>query len=93
MKRATGGFTLIEILAVSVVVLILAAIVLPMIGGMQKRGNGAKSIANMRQIGSGIAGYSGDNNGAFPQSAGTKGLRSFGAPARAIFIRNIPPDR
>jgi prepilin-type N-terminal cleavage/methylation domain-containing protein len=70
MKRAAGGFTLIEILAVSVVVLILAAIVLPMIGGMQKRGNGAKSIANMRQIGSGIAGYSGDNNGAFPQSAG-----------------------
>jgi prepilin-type N-terminal cleavage/methylation domain-containing protein len=70
MKRAAGGFTLIEILAVSVVVLILAAIVLPMIGGMQKRGNGAKSIANMRQIGSGIAGYSGDNNGASPQSAG-----------------------
>lgn len=69
-NQYTRGFTLVEILVVVVVVLVLAAITIPVLQGVQKRGNSGRSVANMRQIGSGIAGYSGDNNGAFPRREG-----------------------
>lgn len=59
-----------EILVVVAVVLVLAAIAIPVLQGVQKRGNSGRSVANMRQIGSGIAAYAGDNNGSFPRREG-----------------------
>lgn len=61
------GFTLIELLAVMVVIGVLATLLFPGMKSMVARGQAAKCISNLRQIGVAVAAYSGENNGAFPR--------------------------
>lgn len=72
-KSKGRAFTLIEILAVIAIVLVLASILFPMIQKTQESARFAASIANMRQIAAGIAGYAGDNNGDRPFYYGIAG--------------------
>jgi prepilin-type N-terminal cleavage/methylation domain-containing protein len=64
--RRSGAFTLIELLVVIVVIAVLAAIALPVFGMVQKSGYRTKCASNLRQVGTGIASYSGDHDGYLP---------------------------
>ncbi|MGB0416632.1 MAG: type II secretion system protein [Coraliomargarita sp.] len=61
-----GAFTLIELLIVLAVIGILASILIPAVGMVQKRSNAAKGISNLRQIGVALSMYVSENNGALP---------------------------
>ena len=77
-----GAFTLVEILVVIAIIAVLAAIALPSIGGMMEKGNSAKCVNNLRQIGTSVGMYVADNNGYLPASSGYNytgsGANSFG---------------
>jgi prepilin-type N-terminal cleavage/methylation domain-containing protein/prepilin-type processing-associated H-X9-DG protein len=60
------GFTLVELLVVIVVVAVLAAVAMTMTTKMKKRGEAAKSVMNMRQIGSAVGVHLADNSNNLP---------------------------
>jgi prepilin-type N-terminal cleavage/methylation domain-containing protein len=60
------AFTLIELLTVIAVFAILAAILIPALGMVRHRANSAKSISNLRQIGTSVALYTVQNKGVLP---------------------------
>ena len=63
------AFTLIELLVVITVVAILAGILLPTFGLIQKKGYETKTLSNMRQMGVAFLAYSGENNYLLPSRA------------------------
>ena len=64
--RLRAAFTLIELLVVIGIVGILAALLLPMYGTIQRRGSETKTLSNMRQLGMALLSYSGDNSYLLP---------------------------
>ena len=68
--RSLGAFTLVELLVVIAILAVLAAIAIPVLGGMAEKGNSVKCVNNLRQIGGAIQQYSAENNGFFPYSSG-----------------------
>lgn len=74
-----AGFTLIELLSVICVAAILMALLFPAAGHMIERGNEAKCLSNLRQIGAGLNLYAADNSGNLPpQYWYTHGASPFG---------------
>ena len=61
-----AAFTLIELLVVIVIIGILAAIILPTFGLMQRRGYETKTVSNMRQMGLALLTYSGEHDYQLP---------------------------
>ena len=68
--RPTSGFTLVELLVVIAIIGTLAALAFTMGPKMLKRGAAAKSVQNIRQIGTLIMGYGVDHNGRLPPMRG-----------------------
>lgn len=72
MKRKTdrksSGFTLVELLVVILLIAALAAVGLTMATKMKRKGDAAKSVMNMRQIGSAMGLYLADNSGNLPSA-------------------------
>jgi prepilin-type N-terminal cleavage/methylation domain-containing protein/prepilin-type processing-associated H-X9-DG protein len=64
--RKISGFTLVELLVVIVIIAALAAITFSLATKMRKKGEAAKSIQNIRQIGALIATFSADNSMSLP---------------------------
>lgn len=64
--KTQAGFTLVELLVVIVIIATLAALSLTVGPRMMRRGDAAKSVQNMRQIGTLIAGYSVENYSRLP---------------------------
>lgn len=60
------GFTLVELLVVIVIIATLAALSFTMIAKMRKNADAAKSVSNMRQIGSVMGLYAADNSMRLP---------------------------
>ncbi len=66
-KARTGaGFTLVEVLVVGAILVILASLLAPAIGKMQKRAATVTCASNLRQLGSAFFLYAGENNGCLP---------------------------
>ena len=62
-KPASLGFTLVELLAVIVIIAILAALTLAGLTKMRESGQAAACLSNLRQISAACQLYSGDNQG------------------------------
>lgn len=93
MKQNAGraGFTLIELLVTIAIVAILAALALTATGAVRTQGDRAKSISNMRQIGSAIASYAADKDSQLPGPLWPGQLAEFD-PARAgRLVRELAP--
>lgn len=65
IHRSTG-FTLVELLVVILIIAGLAAVAITMTGRMSKRSESAKSVMNMRQIGSAMGIYMAENSNNLP---------------------------
>jgi prepilin-type N-terminal cleavage/methylation domain-containing protein len=61
LPTARRGFSITEILVVISVIVVLLGLLLPALAGIRKSGLMTKSMANMRQIGTWMGLYSGDN--------------------------------
>jgi prepilin-type N-terminal cleavage/methylation domain-containing protein/prepilin-type processing-associated H-X9-DG protein len=64
--QTSVGFTLVELLVVIVIIATLAAISMTVIPKIKRSANEAKSVQNIRQIGSMIAVYSAENSSCLP---------------------------
>ena len=65
------AFTLIELLVVVAIIAVLAGIALPVFNSVQLAGRKTQSLSNMRQLGTALLAYCGDNNGVFPNQGDT----------------------
>ena len=67
MQRFTHrAFTLIELLVVIVIIAVLTGIALPVFSSVQLASRKTQSLSNMRQLGTALLAYCGDNGGALP---------------------------
>lgn len=66
--KASGknGFTLIELLVVIAIIAILAAVLLPVLARARLRAQIVQDMNNMKELGTGIFTFSGDNNNTYP---------------------------
>lgn len=71
-RRARGAFTLIELLTVIAIIGILAAILIPTIGRVRESARSASCSSNLRQIGTALILYAGDNRDTFPSATRSK---------------------
>jgi prepilin-type N-terminal cleavage/methylation domain-containing protein len=62
----THAFTLIELLTVIAIIGILAAILIPVVGKVRSAANKSACIAGVRQVGSAVLLYTGDNKNTLP---------------------------
>lgn len=66
--RHQAGFTLIELVVVIAIIAILATMLLPAIGLVQKQAKQMKCGSNLRQLGIGLSVYAEDNGGVLPNT-------------------------
>lgn len=66
LRRASLGFTLLELLVVIAVISLLAALLLPSLGAAKQAGRAAACLSNLRQVGIAIQTYAEENNGRIP---------------------------
>jgi len=66
MRHGQPGFSLLEMLAAVAILGLLLALVFPMASRSMKSAKAAQSLANLKEIGSVLNIYAGDNNGVYP---------------------------
>jgi len=65
-RKTNYAFTLIELLTVVAIIAILSALLIPAINNGMNAAKQTQCLSNMKQIGTGLMGYAGDNNGSLP---------------------------
>ena len=76
---AAGGFTLIELLTAIAVIAVLAALLLPALGGSKAKARAAACLSNERQLMLASLIYVGDFNDALPYNLGTAEIKKLEA--------------
>jgi prepilin-type N-terminal cleavage/methylation domain-containing protein/prepilin-type processing-associated H-X9-DG protein len=71
----SSGFTLIEVLVVIVIIAVLAALITPIVIISKTRGKQSACLSNMREIGTALQRYASDNDGNFPETTHSAGVR------------------
>lgn len=71
-KSSLKAFTLLELLAVIAIVAVLAALLFLGLQGMIKRGQGAKSLSNLKQIGQITLSWAAERNMRFPLTSDSR---------------------
>ncbi len=79
-KLKISAWTLMEMLVAIVIIVILAALVIPALSSALERGKAAKCMANMRSIGVAVAAYASENDGRFPRGGWGDGGNSWSPP-------------
>lgn len=64
-----AGFTLTELMIVIVIIVVLTAIAFPVAARVRTKGESAKCVNNLRQIGIGLQSYIAENSGRFPDGS------------------------
>lgn len=77
-RRQNAGFTLIELLTVIAIIGILAAIIIPTVGNVQKRAQRTSDGSNLRQIGQSALIYAQDNKDRLPSTSLSSATATFG---------------
>jgi prepilin-type N-terminal cleavage/methylation domain-containing protein len=65
-KQGSAAFTLVELLAVVAILGILAALLVPFLGGMREKARSAACLGNLRSIGAALTLQVGENGGFMP---------------------------
>ena len=92
-RARRGGFTLMELLVVVAIILVLAAISLPVINSIQTRSHKAVAMNNIKQLTAAALAYAGENNGELPNedSKGIDTWQNAANPQNAKTWYNILP--
>ena len=69
--RRTGGFSLVELLAVVAIILILLSLLMPFLGQIKERGRMVTCLGNLKQFGTGILTFAADHDGTLTATIST----------------------
>jgi prepilin-type N-terminal cleavage/methylation domain-containing protein/prepilin-type processing-associated H-X9-DG protein len=72
VRHGSGGFTLLEIATVVVIIGILASLIYPVFKGFRGRAEAVKCAGNIKGLGVGVQAYMTDHSGCWPQIAVAK---------------------
>jgi prepilin-type processing-associated H-X9-DG protein len=74
----SAGISLTEVLVVITIIVVLAAILMPVAKGFRERAGAAVCVQNLRQIGVGLHAYIAENSGRFPDGRGDVSWQGYG---------------
>lgn len=85
-KGGAGAFTLLELLSVTAVIIVLAALLLPALERVRAQAKRAQCVSRLRQVGVGFQNFAHDHNGLFPMAlpASAGGTLEFAASGRRL---------
>ncbi len=89
IRRSNAGFTLIELLTVIAIIGILAAIIIPTVGNVQKRAQRTVDGNNLRQIGQSALIYAQDNKDRLPSISLSSAQATFGRTVGTANTTNV----
>jgi prepilin-type N-terminal cleavage/methylation domain-containing protein len=69
VKHFRNGFTLVELLVVTAIIAVLAALLLPALARAKQKAKATQCMSNLKEIGVGCALYELDNNDALPETS------------------------